>query len=74
MSHQIEASALILIATAGAMQASFPVPMKLNARWEWENIWLAFGCLGFVILPGILAGLTVPHLGEVLRSSPSGSL
>jgi len=69
-----EYSSLILIAAAGGMQASFPVPMKLTTRWEWENIWLAFGCLGFVLLPGILAAVTVPHLGEVLSSSQSGSL
>ena len=66
-------SSLFLIAAAGGMQASFPVPMKLTTRWEWENIWLTFGFLGFVVLPGILAAVTVPHLGEVLRSAPSGS-
>ena len=60
---------LLLIAAAGGMQASFPVPMKLTTRWEWGEIWLVFGCLSFVLLPGMLAELTVLHLGEVLISS-----
>jgi L-rhamnose-H+ transport protein len=48
--------------------------MKATKNWEWENIWLAFTFLGLVVLPVLVASATVPHLGEVLRTSPARSL
>jgi L-rhamnose-H+ transport protein len=70
----MDIAALSLIALAGAMQASYPVLMKLTTKWAWENLWLAFTFLGLVLFPGILAILTVPHLGAVLTTSPRASL
>ena len=70
----MDISALGLIALAGAMQATYPVLMKLTVKWAWENLWLLFTFLGLVLFPGILAILTVPHLGTVLTTSPRGSL
>lgn len=74
MSHQLEPSALILIAFAGLMQGTFVVPMKLMRKWEWENIWLAFCTLGFIVLPSALALATIPQLGKLLVTIPPRSL
>lgn len=64
-------SALLLIISAGLMQGSFVVPMKCMKKWAWENTWLAFCFLGFIVLPLILALLTVRHLSQVVSSSPA---
>lgn len=74
MSHQLGASALILIALAGLMQGSFVVPMKAMRKWEWENTWLVFCFLGFIVLPSALAVATVPHLGTLLAKISFRSL
>jgi L-rhamnose-H+ transport protein len=48
--------------------------MKVMSKWEWENCWLAFTFLGFIVLPAVLAYLTVPQLEAVLLSSPTRSV
>ncbi|TAM83342.1 MAG: hypothetical protein EPN47_04320 [Acidobacteria bacterium] len=63
-------SALILVFSAGLMQGSFMFPMKYTSKWEWENTWLVFCLLGFIILPFALVLLTVPRFELVLASSP----
>lgn len=67
-------SALFLIISAGLMAGSFVVPMKAARQWEFENTWLLFCFLGLVVLPSLVAILTVPHLGQVLLTSPTRSL
>lgn len=70
----LASTGFMLILLAGLTQGSFIAPMKLVRKWEWENIWLLFCFLGFIVLPGIVAALTVPQLGEVLTSSPGRSV
>ena len=67
-------SALLLIIAAGLMTGSFVVPMKAMPHWEFENTWLLFCFMGMVVLPSLVAVLTVPHLGQVLLTSPTRSL
>ncbi len=54
---------------AGVMQGAFPLPMKYASKWRWENTWCAFALWGFVILPWLLAFLTIPALGGVYASA-----
>jgi L-rhamnose-H+ transport protein len=56
------------------MQGSFVLPMKYTRKWEWENTWLVFCFLGFIVLPSALVLLTVPQPGRVLSSSPFRSV
>jgi len=67
-------SALFLILLAGLMMGSFVVPMKVMPHWDFENTWLLFCFMALVILPSLVAVLTVPHLGQVLLTSPPRSL
>jgi len=67
-------SALFLIISAGLMMGSFVVPMKVMPHWDFENTWLLFCFMALVILPSLVAVLTVPHLGQVLLTSPTRSL
>jgi L-rhamnose-H+ transport protein len=67
-------SALFLVISAGLMQGSFVFPMKYTSKWEWENTWLVFCLLGFIVLPFALVLLTVPHPELVLASSSPRTL
>jgi len=53
---------------AGIMQGAFPLPMKYAIKWKWENTWCVFALWGFVILPWLLAFMTVPDLINVYAS------
>lgn len=56
------------------MQGSFMGPMKFTRKWDWENTWLAFCFLGFILLPLMLALVTVPELGRVVASAAPHAL
>lgn len=56
---------LLLIVLAGAMNAAFPLPMRYTKKWAWENIWTVFSLVALVIVPWLLAVVTVPNLGSV---------
>jgi len=58
-----------LAVLAGVMQGAFPLPMKYTTRWKWENTWCVFALWGFVILPWLLAFMTVPDLINVYTST-----
>jgi L-rhamnose-H+ transport protein len=59
---------------AGAMQGTFPLPMKFTTKWRWENTWCAFALWGFVVLPWILAFATVPDLIGVYASASTKTM
>jgi len=70
----VHLSALFLILLAGLMMGSFVAPMKAMPHWDFENTWLLFCFMALVILPSLVAVLTVPNLGQVLLTSPPRSL
>ncbi len=60
---------LALVVVGGFLNGSFAVPMKKMPAWRWENTWLLYSLVGMVIVPLILAVVTVPHLGGVYFSA-----
>jgi L-rhamnose-H+ transport protein len=68
------AEALLLIFAAAVMNATYTLPMKLNRKWSWEHSWLAFSVLGVVVVPTIIALLTLPGLASIYRHAPIGTL
>jgi L-rhamnose-H+ transport protein len=42
--------------------------------WEWENYWLIFAAVAYLISPWALAALTVPKLAEVYAGASPGTL
>lgn len=62
-------SGLLLLVFAGAMNASFTMPMKFTRRWAWENTWLAWTIFALLLLPVVVTSATVPELGAVYRST-----
>jgi len=65
---------LLLLAIGGIAAGSFYIPFKKVKNWSWESYWLINGLFSWVIMPGLIAALTIPQLLSVLKNSPSGSL
>ena len=65
---------MAVIFISGALNGSFPLPMKYTRQWKWENTWLVFATSALLIIPWLLATAFVPHLGEVYRSVSSRAL
>jgi L-rhamnose-H+ transport protein len=63
-----------LVILAGIATGVYFVGLKYVEPWKWENIWLAYAILALVVMPVLLAFVTVPHLTEVLSTAPSGDI
>jgi len=59
-----------VILLSGALNGSFPLPMKYARVWRWENTWLVFALTALLILPCLLAVGFVPNFVEVYREVP----
>jgi L-rhamnose-H+ transport protein len=56
---------LCLTLFSGFMNGSFPVPMKYVKKWDWEHTWSIWSFWAFLILPCIIALLTVPNIFHI---------
>lgn len=65
--------ALTVIA-GGLLHGSFALPMKKITGWNWENTWLVYSVAGLIVLPVVLALLTVPSLGGVYGAAEAATL
>ncbi len=63
-----------LVLAAAVMNAVYTLPMKLNRHWKWEHSWLIFTFLGVMVVPTILAALTIPHLLDAYSGVSQGVL
>lgn len=61
----------VAIAAGGFLNGIFILPMRLVKQWKWENMWLAFGFFGLVLLPATMAVFAVPHLFAVYSAVPT---
>jgi L-rhamnose-H+ transport protein len=61
---------LLLIAIGGLASATFYIPFKKVRGWTWETYWLVFGCTSWLLVPWLIAFMTVPDLLGALRASP----
>jgi len=65
---------MAIIFISGALNGSFPLPMKYTRQWKWENTWLIFAACALLIIPWLLAAGFVPRLGDVYRGVSSHAL
>lgn len=65
---------VFLHAIGGFAAGSFYIPFKKVRNWAWESYWLVGGFFSWIIVPWIVAYLTVPDLITVLRGAPVSSL
>ncbi len=67
------AMGIALVVIAGAMQGTFMLPTKYTTKWKWENMWMSYSVLAYLVLPWLIAYLTVPQLGQVLHQTSTRS-
>ncbi|MGH9430360.1 MAG: L-rhamnose/proton symporter RhaT [Terriglobia bacterium] len=59
----------LLVVFAGIATGTFVAGLKFSAPWRFENIWLVFSVLAFIVMPVWLAVATVPHFLRVVHDS-----
>lgn len=64
---------LAIVLIAGLFQGSFMLPTKWMNGWAWENYWLIFASVAYLISPWLLALATVPHLAQVYAGATPGT-
>ncbi len=59
----------------GAFSASVCyTPQEKIKGWSWQTYWLAQAAVCWLLLPLIIAWLTIPHLNQVLAEAPSSAM
>ena len=56
---------------AGIFLGSFALPMKKVKLWQWEHTWILFSLWATVILPLLMAIVTIPNLMSVYTDTPT---
>ncbi|HEX2629446.1 MAG TPA: L-rhamnose/proton symporter RhaT [Chitinophagaceae bacterium] len=65
----------ILYHTVGASSAALCyTPQKKVKGWSWQTYWLAQASICWLILPIVVAIITIPDLSAVLNEAPSGAM
>ena len=65
----------ILFHAAGASSASLCyTPQKKVKGWSWQTYWLAQATVCWLLLPVIVAWLTIPQLATVLKEAPASAM
>lgn len=59
---------LVLVLAGGMAQGAFMAPTKWIRKWAWENYWLVFSLTSYLIVPWLLAFITIPRLLDVYAS------
>ena len=65
---------VILHAIGGLAAASFYIPYKRVAKWEWETYWLAGGFFSWILAPWVAALVFVPETLRILAATPLETL
>ena len=61
------AAGLLLLVVGGFAAGSFYIPFKKVKNWAWESYWLVNGVFSWIVMPWLIAYLTVPQLMSVLE-------
>lgn len=65
----------ILFHGVGAASASLCyMPQKKVKLWSWQSFWLAQAAVCWLVLPILVAWITIPDLMDVLREAPSAAM
>src|SRR5579875_3787697 len=65
---------IVLVLLSGICNGLFTVPLKLETRWRWENVWFIFIVTSCLALPWIVLQLTTPAYRNILLSAPPESV
>jgi L-rhamnose-H+ transport protein len=65
----------ILYHSVGASCASLCyTPQKKVVHWSWQTYWLAQAAVCWLVLPLVIAWITIPNLGTVLHEAPTDAM
>ena len=64
------ATGIALAVFSGLCNGLFTTPMRLEARWKWENTWIVFIIVACLIMPAIMVSLGSPAWLRVLGQAP----
>ena len=65
----------VLFHAVGASSAAMCyTPQKKVRNWSWQTYWLAQAFVCWLLLPVIVAWITIPQLRQVLREAPSSAM
>jgi L-rhamnose-H+ transport protein len=65
---------IFLHSIGGFAAGSFYIPFKKVRNWAWESYWLVNGFVSWIIMPWIIAYLTVPRFMSILLEAPRSSI
>jgi len=65
---------VLLHSLGGLAAGSFYIPFKKVKNWAWESYWLVNGFFSWIIMPWVIALVTVSELMSVLREAPPSSI
>jgi L-rhamnose-H+ transport protein len=70
-----EVAAGILFHSVGAWCAAVCyTPQKRAVQWSWQTYWLAQAAVCWLLLPLLVAWLTIPYLADVLAEAPTAAM
>lgn len=58
----------------GVAAGSFYMPYKKVRQWHWESYWLVGGLFSWLIVPPLMAWLTLPGFWEIISSANADTL
>jgi L-rhamnose-H+ transport protein len=65
---------VFLHAVGGFAAGSFYIPFKKVRNWAWESYWLVGGVFSWIIMPWVIAAVTIPQLSSLFGRVPVASL
>ena len=65
---------IFLHALGGYAAGSFYIPFRKVKNWAWESYWIISGVFAWIVVPWLVAFITVPGLMNVIASAPKGSM
>jgi len=65
---------VFLHALGGFAAGAFYAPCKKVKGWAWESYWLLLGIFAWILVPVVVASLTVPAFAEILKEAPGKPL
>lgn len=65
---------LAAVLIAGVLQGSFMLPMKWARHWAWENTWLVFASIAYLICPWTVVLVSMPQIFDIYAATSTGTL
>lgn len=63
-----------MAALSGICNGLFTAPMKVEKRWQWENVWFGFIVVACLLMPAVIVFTSVPNVAEIFASAPESAV